>query len=964
MSRISSVLSSALMAAAVSLTLATPSQAAPNLTRSSLRINDVNVSVRPDLRVFALRSNTLDAPALRQHAARALAKTPDVRVESVTRLVSSHGLFVLTVSRALTLPEREVLQAGLESTRGIQSLHPVHRRLTGRVFTDDHLVVKTKPGQLAASLPAILAATDGTFVRKARLADTALIRVGAKLDHDAARAADVLAAEHGTHIVRAEADLYRELRATALTDDPLLASQWHLARQDGTDVPGTGEIFADEAWDITMGNPAVVVAVFDSGTDMNHPDLVPNIVGGFDAADGDEDPNPECSRSQDGRDVAASCPNNAPFRESHGTAVSGTIAARGDNGIGVAGVCPMCSLLPVRLLGGGGNSGLSTAEAFVRAVDEGADILNNSWGPGLSIYFPLSGAMQDALVHARTTGRDGKGTIVLFAAGNDSSDVVADAYAASPLTLAVAASTNLDDWASYSNYGSEIDFAAPSRGGAVSADSHGIGTTDVLGDDGYDPGDYAPAFGGTSAACPVAAGVAGLILSVNPALTAAQVRILMTSTADKITADKVDWVSVAGQDLATTFAYDDTGHSIGFGFGRVNAARAVAAAQNPGLQGATCDTPGCPVCGPDDTCEQECTVQGDCPSGSMCRGGSCTAPRPGPTDIGQPCTTDCEACVGAVSSDFESVDLCTASCASDSDCPTGFDCRLIREAQGGQPEQRYCAVGSDNAGERDDLFNCRVDGIGAVVVEGDNGEGYCTSFCFTDGPGSCPHGFECGAANCECTGGNGQFCWEYTCSPTGGGGNFYPMCFPKPGYGSECLIDDDCAPGDYCRSGSCTVDDRAGCEICASCTTDAQCGENERCLSLNGEDDRRCTRGCDTDADCPGSSTCELYDAGRFGTLSVCAAPDGPELCPADFTCDVQCRDDVPCPAGQMCTDGACAPIPAEVDAGPTVESPDAGSTTTVSGGGCGCDASQSSGAPVALGALMLALLARRRRRG
>ena len=85
-----------------------------------------------------------------------------------------------------------------------------------------------------------------------------------------------------------------------------------------------------------------------------------------------------------------------PIHDRPGTSVSGVIASVGDNNLGVSGVCPRCSILPVRLLGDEAASGIGIAEAFMRAVDLGADAINNSWGPGFSLFFPLSTAERAA----------------------------------------------------------------------------------------------------------------------------------------------------------------------------------------------------------------------------------------------------------------------------------------------------------------------------------------------------------------------------------------------------------------------------------------------------------------------------------------------------------------------------------------------------------------------------------------
>jgi len=580
----------------------------------------------------------------------------------------------------------------------------------------------------------VLRATDGTLLRHSRVADTALIAVGAAMARDSVEASRLLV--DVPFLLSAEPELYREYELLATVDDPLHAQQWHLHRPaPNQPVPGVGQIFAHAAWDVTKGNANVIIAVFDSGMDVDHEDLAANVVGMFDPSDDDEDARPGCTASSDGRGEAATCTELQPYRESHGTAVGGVIAAVGDNGIGLTGVCPNCKLVAVRLLGDQVGSGLSTAESFTRAVDDGAWIINNSWGPGRSRYFPMSMAERIAFDHARTTGRGGLGTVIVFAAGNSTANVASDPYASHPFAIAVAASSNLDDWVAYSNYGREIDIAAPTLGGTVQQDNYGLWTTDVSTDEGYSEGKYADSFSGTSASSPVVAGVAGLVLSVNANLTAEQVRLVLTRTADKIRADKINWADIFNQDLNVTFAYDENGHSIGFGYGRVNAERAVALAAAPGLFGAVCTAPGCLGCGADNRCMVACTTQADCVDGTVCTTGACMSPTVLPTDLGAPCSSACEHCTSTIDTEGYEQSICTQACSADADCPTGWDCRLIDTEGNG-----LCAVGNVNAGLRNAGFNCRSDLFqSSLLVSNGAGEAFCTDICFGDEPGACPY---------------------------------------------------------------------------------------------------------------------------------------------------------------------------------------------------------------------------------
>ena len=840
------------------------------------------------------------------------------RVLETAKTLRRYDLFLVSLAAPVRVEVLADLADRITADPAVLQAYPTLTRGSGRAFTDDHLVVTGRPGELDRLLASVLPLVDGTLVRRALVPDTALVSVGARFAYDAIEASRYL---HGAAklaaLTNAEPELYRELALASEANDTLASTQWHLYRAAGDTVPGTGQISADLAWDKTTGDAQVVIAVVDTGIDIGHEDLADKIVGGFDAVDGDADPRPECSMSQDGRDVAADCPSSAPYRESHGTATTGLAAAHGNNGVGVTGVCPLCSIMPVRFIGDSANTSLSTAETFRRVVDEGAWVINNSWGSGISRYFPLSVAELAALRYARTQGRGGKGTVMTFAAGNDTADVGADAYARQGDVIAVAASTNLDDWAFYSNYGDEIDVCAPGGGGAVPDDSYGLVTTDYTGDDGYDAGNYvtsADGFAGTSASSPIVAGLAGLLLSLNPDLTADQVRLLLTSTADKIVADKVDWPTVIGEDIKTLWAYDANGHSLGFGWGRVNANTAVTAATNPTLQGALCTAVGCTHCDEDSRCQLECATQANCPDGSFCIDSLCVSQRANKTNVGEPCVPECVYCLPAFDSDVAPTSICTDVCTVDADCPAGFTCRIL---EGGGA--KVCSVGAATAGFPSTGRNCR-DAIvgGQVLVLGEDNQPYCTDICAADEPAACPYDFHCGQANCECTRDRNGHCAEYTCTqvPMPLGSNWpFQICFPDPGFGVTCATDDDCKAGDYCNaSGLCHVDDRTSCLACIACATSDECGPRGQCLDLNDGTGSHCIEACHTDSDCPGDTRCGQVPS-HSRTISGCVSPlagvNG-ELCNADAPCTVACRDDVPCAEGLVCSaDSLCVEPPA-----------------------------------------------------
>ncbi|MDP2341909.1 MAG: S8 family serine peptidase [Deltaproteobacteria bacterium] len=1016
---------------------ALPASAAPDRFQTrTYRTGKLTVAVDARGDAFAVNLPGLQPQQVAVVVEGLLEKVPGVQTSLVRAWsLQSHGLVGVEVAAPLSREQLTVLASLVTDAGG--HLWPALTRPTGtesynRAFSDDRLVLTAAPGQLDVVLKAVIAKSEGKLVRQSkRLKDTALLSVGAAFDFDAVNASLSLAAMPG--VVSAEPDLYRELTTKATVDDPLFPLQWHLARGAGNaDVPGEGTVHADTAWDLSKGSPDVVVAVFDSGTEWLHPDLLPNVRQDlmFDPSNGldgngdpvDRDPSPECQGSQDGIDFSPLCTNqNEPFRESHGTSVSGTIAARGDNGIGLTGVCPGCSLMPVRLLGDqGAQGGMSIAESFAVACDPtndgtgaGAWIINNSWGPGFSAFFPLSENERTAFGICRNVGRAGKGTVIIFAAGNETSNVAADAYAKDPYVIGVAASTNLDDWAAYSNFGAEIDVAAPSLGGTVNEDNFGIVTTDVRGPEGYsiqdgdendDDDDYTTSFSGTSASCPVTSGVAGLILSVNPNLSAEQVRLVLTSTADKIRADKVNWFQIFGQDINEIFNYDDNGHSIGFGYGRINAAAATALVNDPvllaaalGDAGARCDDVPCAICSPENVCLSACTEQAGCADGSVCNLelGACELPREGRTDFLAPCNADCTYCVPQLDTEFELVDggVCSHECTTDASCDPrcadgdpecttdNFDCRPITDDPDGVA---ICAIGSPNSGGPADFGQCGFNqfvGVPTLVLS-DDGKELCGENCFDDAPGSCPFGFACGEAVCECTrvNGNGD-CRELTCDDANGGPADILLCLPKPGHADECKSDVNCQFGDYCQlpalpgggegpEGVCHLDDR-DCDICASCNDSSECSGRGACLGATNEDAGVCAVACDDGEPCPGNTVCRTVSVPSFGgrlrSFEACLGdgPDNgddpnttpPQQACQSFACEVGCRADIPCGAGLVCTEGACVeapPPPDDVD----------DSALRLSGGGPSCQGcSSTNGVFGVLPLALLGLLRRRRQR-
>lgn len=342
----------------------------------------------------------------------------------------------------------------------------------------------------------------------------------------------------------------------AIPNDAGFRRQWHLLNTgQANGVPGA-DCNAVAAWDYTWGTPNITVALIDDGFDLEHPDFArtDKIRAPYDATQHDTDPRP------------------SDFSENHGTSCAGVALASRGGGAAI-GIAPECTFMPIRHAGRLGD--YDEALAFYHAFRNGADVISCSWGPWdayLNEFWPMPRLTQYVVDICVEKGRDGKGILIFFAAGNGNEPLALDGYANYENVVAIAACTNEDKKAWYSDYGVNVWVTAPSSGGTLD-----IFTTDRTGPDGYSwDSDYTDEFGGTSSATPLVAGVAALMLSVNPELTAAQIKQILKETAVRINKDSPQqYTDHWGSSYSD--AYDDPGHSLVYGWGRVDAGAAVAA---------------------------------------------------------------------------------------------------------------------------------------------------------------------------------------------------------------------------------------------------------------------------------------------------------------------------------------------------------------------------------------------------
>ena len=288
----------------------------------------------------------------------------------------------------------------------------------------------------------------------------------------------------------------------SIPDDTYYNYQW-----------GLSQINASEAWNITPGSHNVIIAIIDSGIDLNHSDLKADIWANKGEIPGngiDDDHNGYIDDVYGWNFIAGN--NNVTDDDGHGTHIAGIIAAVGNNSKGVTGVMWSATIMPLKFLDSEGNGYVDNAVSAIRyATKMGASIISCSWGGS-----EYSEALKDII--------DASSAIVVCAAGNDESskdDDVSPIYPAcftSQNIISVAATDENDNLASFSDYGiNSVDVAAP-----------GTSICSTL------PGSHYGYMQGTSMAVPYVSGLAGLIKSIRPDLTALQIKYTILNNVDYI----------------------------------------------------------------------------------------------------------------------------------------------------------------------------------------------------------------------------------------------------------------------------------------------------------------------------------------------------------------------------------------------------------------------------------------------
>jgi subtilisin family serine protease len=386
--------------------------------------------------------------------------------------------------------------ASLIGRHGVRAAAPLYaarlRVKAGQGVSDAQIAARTRQSfaARAARAPANASAPD--------LGGTYVFDLGVRSRADVTQALAALSAD--PDVVYAEED--KPVKVAFVPNDARYSELYAM--------PNIG---APQAWDTARGS-GVVVAVVDTGVDYNHPDIANNVwinpgeIAG-NGIDDDHDGRVDDWRGWDFIGQFASQPteDNDPMDGyGHGTHVAGTIAATGDNAIGVVGVAFGAKVM---MLKGFDDSAISSdsslANAVVYAADHGADVINASWG-GLG----TSQTIQNAVDYAHSLG-----AVFVAAAGNDNIDASNFYPANFPNAIAVAAVDRFDQKASFSNYGNKIDVAAP--GMEILSLEKGTG--------GYITQQ------GTSMAAPHVSGVAALVVGLHPTFSNEQIRQVLRSSA-------------------------------------------------------------------------------------------------------------------------------------------------------------------------------------------------------------------------------------------------------------------------------------------------------------------------------------------------------------------------------------------------------------------------------------------------
>lgn len=382
-------------------------------------------------------------------------------------------------------------------------------------YVPNELIIKFKQGQFQTA--SILQPMQGEIVKTFRASGAHLVRFPKVVD--VKQMAQAMSLTNATEYV----ELNQIYHLNAIPNDPNFEQLYGLNNEGKTGGSTDADIDAPEAWDISTGSREVLVGVIDTGVDYTHPDLVDNMwtnpgETGVDENGADKSKNgiddDQNGYIDDFRGWDFINGDNDPMDgHSHGTHVSGTIGAAGNNGVGVVGVNWEVSIVGLKIFS---DAGSTTADAIISAIEYstklGVRVTNNSWGGG-----GFSQPLMDAIAEANEAG-----IFFIAAAGNSRNDNDARPYYPASYELeniiTVAATDHADRLASFSSYGAKtVDVAAP--GVDVFSTVH--------------RGRY-QSMSGTSMATPHVTGLMALVMAAYPDATFQELRDRVVNTGDVI----------------------------------------------------------------------------------------------------------------------------------------------------------------------------------------------------------------------------------------------------------------------------------------------------------------------------------------------------------------------------------------------------------------------------------------------
>ena len=380
------------------------------------------IALRRSPSEFVVRFVAERTPAANQTLVQGLVPTATVETEARTEGRAFHVVTMpISDSSGATVTlgavQQNTVLEQLRASSDTDFVAPVfYYPQTGvRMLPTDQIIAKLRQGVTRQELAAVAASLRLTIHEPMRsTTDEFVLRLTQPKADDPLERSRVLAQ---SNIVEwAEPDFIQEFQKQSTPNDSRFGSQWHLNNTgQGGGIAGS-DVKAGLAWDINAGSAGIVIAVIDDGVEQAHEDLAASIFTnpGEIPGNGIDDDGNTYIDDVNGWDFSNNDNNSNPMdvADNHGTAVAGVAAARGNNALGVTGACQQCRILPVKIFSPAyaGDSAVANA---IRYAASFADVINNSWGGGSP-----SAALQSAIQFAITSGRGGKGSVVLFATGN------------------------------------------------------------------------------------------------------------------------------------------------------------------------------------------------------------------------------------------------------------------------------------------------------------------------------------------------------------------------------------------------------------------------------------------------------------------------------------------------------------------------------------------------------------------